>query len=105
MDSPLVTEKNIRFKATRASGPGGQNAGRRSTRVQIWMKVADLALSDDEKKLVREKLAHRINKNDEIEVSNEEDRLQELNRENAVEKMNEIIIEALKVRKPRYPEQ
>ncbi len=104
MEPILVTEKNIRFKAVRPGGPGGKGASRRSTKVQIWVKVANLHITDDEKKILRKKLAHRINHNDEIEVSNQEDRLQELNRENALQKMNEIIAEALKKPAPRFPE-
>ncbi len=104
MAPQFVNESNIREKMTRPSGPGGQNASRRSTRVQIWAKVADLQVSEDEKKIIRKKLAHHINKNDEIEVMNEEDRLQERNKEKAIEVMNQLIAEALKKNPPRFPE-
>jgi ribosome-associated protein len=105
MDNQLVNDKNIRFKATRSSGPGGMNVERRSTRVQIWVKVADLPISDDEKKILRQKLAHKMNHDDEIEVTNQEEPSQELNREKAIALMNEFIAEALKKPAPRFPEE
>lgn len=97
----LVNEQNVRFKAVRASGPGGQRANRRSTKVQIWVKVSDLPLGGEQKKLIRERLAHHINHNDELEVVNEEERSQELNRDKALERMNQMIEEALRVPPPR----
>ena len=96
-----MNEKNVRFKAVRASGPGGQNVNRRSTKVQMWVKIADLPLGEIEKKRIRAKLKNHINLNDELGVINEDERSQELNRDKALEKMNELLTEALKVRKPR----
>ncbi len=97
----LVNEKNVRFKAVRAGGPGGQNVNRRSTKVQMWVKIADLPLEETERKRIRAKLKNHINLNDELEVINEDERSQELNRDKALEKMNELLTEALQVRKPR----
>ena len=80
----IVTLENVRWKAVRASGPGGQRVNRRSTKVQMWVKVEDLPLTDLEKRRIRQNLAHRINHNDELEVWSEEERSQELNRDSAL---------------------
>lgn len=97
----LVSGKMVKFKAARSSGPGGQRANRRSTKVQLWVKIGDLPLTEIEKRRIRTKLGKHINHRDELEASSEEERSQELNRDKALEKMNELITEALKIRKPR----
>ena len=99
----LITEKDIRFKAVRSSGPGGQRANRRSTKVQIWVKIGNLPLSNLEKKRIRKNLAKHINHLDELWVENEEERTQKLNKNRALEHINKIVGIALKVPKPRIP--
>lgn len=95
--------EKIRFKAVRAKGPGGQNVNRRSTKVELWVKVADLPIADWEKKMVKEKLAHRINHDGEIWITEEGGRSQELNRDKALERLNNMIEEAVKIPEPRIP--
>lgn len=100
----MVLKKNqVRFKASRSSGPGGSRANRRSTKVEIWVKVGNLPLSEKEKKLVRRKLAHHLNRKDEVWIDNQETRSQEMNRDLAVENLNAMLEGALKVPKPRIP--
>lgn len=99
----VVRESDVKFKAVRSSGPGGQRANRRSTKVQLWVKVSDLPLTLIEKKRLRKKLEKHINHLDELWVENEEERSQELNRDRAFRKINELIEEALKVPKRRIP--
>lgn len=93
----LLDGNEVKWKAVRASGPGGQKVNRRSTKVQMWVKISDLPLSDREKKLLRKKLVHHLNHSDELEVWCEEERSQEQNKDRALEHLNEIILEALKV--------
>ncbi len=97
----LKKSNGVRFKAARSSGPGGQRANRRATKVQLWLKIGNLPLTETEKKRIRTKLAGHINHKDELDIVSEEERSQEMNRDKALEKMNELITEALKVRKPR----
>ena len=97
-------ENKVRFEAVRAEGAGGENVNRRATKVHIWVKIDDLKLDDEQKKLVREKLAHRVTKHDELEVTNEEERTQEENRARALEIMERLVAEALKENPPRVTE-
>lgn len=99
----IINPKKVKFKAVRASGPGGQKVNRRSTKVQLWIKIGDLELSEGEKKRLRQKLEHQISHLDELWVENEEERSQELNRERALSRLNDLIKEALKVPPPRIP--
>lgn len=99
----FLREKDVRWKAVRASGPGGQRVNRRSTKVQMWIKISDLPMSERERKLVRRKLARHLNRNDEIEVWYEAERSQEENKDHALAHLNQIVLDALKVRSPRIP--
>lgn len=99
----LVNEGDVKFKAVRSSGPGGQRANRRSTKVQLWVKIGNLPIGEREKKLLRKKLSRHINHLDELWVENEEERSQELNKDKALQKINELIEEALKVPPKRLP--
>ena len=94
-------ENKVRFEATRSEGAGGENVNRRATKVHAWVKISDLNLTDGQRKMVREKLAHRITKHDEFEVTNEEERDQEENKERALEIMERLIEEAIKENPPR----
>lgn len=97
----IVTEKNIRFKSSRSSAPGGQRTNRRSTRIQMWVRIKDLPISEDEKKLIRKKLDKYINEEDELQVESEEERFMIRNKERALEKINELIRGALKTKPKR----
>jgi len=99
----LLDESDVNWKAVRASGPGGQRVNRRSIKVQMWVKVADLPLGDKEKKILRVKLVHHLNHKDELEVWCEEERSQEENKDRALARMNKLIGSALKMRAQRIP--
>ncbi len=95
--------KIVKFKASRSSGAGGQNVNKRSTKVHMWVEVSRLPISEEEKKKVRERLDRHINKEDELWVECEEERLQELNRERALERLGEMIEGALRDPVERVP--
>ncbi len=99
----VIDEKNIRIKTSRASGPGGQNVNKRSTRVQVWVKISDLDISDEQKIKVRGKLENNINEYDELFAENDEERSQERNKEKAIEKLNALLEDALREDEPRIP--
>jgi len=102
---PISLKKTkIKFKTARSSGPGGSNANRRATKVQVWVKVNDLPITEVQKKLLRNKLPrHRLNHNDEVEAWCEEERSQEQNRDHAMEHLTDVINTTLKVNAPRIP--
>ena len=99
----LISEKDVRFKAVRSGKPGGQRANRRDTKIQARVCIQDLLLSEEQKRLIREKLHNRINRDDELIIESEEERFQDLNKENALERLNTVIEEAITVPPERVP--
>ena len=98
-----LTEQDITFRAMRASGPGGQHVDHRSTKVQVRVCIADLPVDSASKNRIREKLASRITNSDELIVENDERRSQRRNKEAALERLNELLNEALKQKPIRIP--
>jgi len=90
------------ISASKSSGPGGQNVNKVNTKVEVRLNIEDSnLLSDTEKALLFEKLANKINKLGELIVTSQSERTQLQNKEKAIEKLNLLITNALKVEKKR----
>eukprot|EP00514_Thraustochytrium_sp_LLF1b_P003522 CAMPEP_0184507168 /NCGR_PEP_ID=MMETSP0198_2-20121128/102_1 /TAXON_ID=1112570 /ORGANISM="Thraustochytrium sp., Strain LLF1b" /LENGTH=260 /DNA_ID=CAMNT_0026896905 /DNA_START=67 /DNA_END=849 /DNA_ORIENTATION=+ len=97
-----VREDLIRFKAVRASGPGGQNVNKVATCVEARFSVygAKWIPKDVRKRLVDQQ-AHRITKAGELVVVSQEHRTQHRNRVAAIERLQAMIDQALEKPKER----
>jgi len=93
--------------ASRSSGPGGQNVNKVSTRIELRFNVLQSTLlTTEEKEIIQNKLASRINSEGEIILVNQTDRSQLNNKEKAIEKFYVLLSKALtpvKKRKPTKP--
>ncbi|MFW5689961.1 MAG: alternative ribosome rescue aminoacyl-tRNA hydrolase ArfB [Spirochaetota bacterium] len=100
-------EDRIRFAArerfSRSGGPGGQNVNKVNTQVTVHVPLAELDLSEDEARLIRERLGARVTGDDELVVQCSETRSQARNREIALDRATALIREALRPRKRRRP--
>lgn len=91
-----ITKSELRFTASRSSGPGGQNVNKVSSRVTLWFDVLHSpSLSAEERGLVLTRLHHRINKDGVLRVTSQESRSQAANREAAVRRFADILRRAL----------
>jgi ribosome-associated protein len=93
----LIPESELVFKASRSSGPGGQNVNKLNTRVTALFDVAgSSSLSDQQKQRVLSRLPTRIDKEGVLHVAAQMHRSQEANRRAAAERLQQLVREALK---------
>ncbi len=97
-----IPESEMSIEAARASGPGGQNVNKVSTKVQLrWNIGNSSALTYEEKEVLRSRLENRINLDDELMIDVSEERSQMQNREIAIEKLHTLVGAALRPVKRR----
>jgi len=97
-----VPDEEIRFRASRARGPGGQHVNKSSTRVEAtWNVERTTILTEDERRRLRMKLRHRIAADGTLRVAVDAERSQARNRALAVERLRALVARALRLPKPR----
>ncbi len=92
----------LTFKAIRSSGPGGQNVNKVSSKIVLTFDVLNsIALSDEEKLLLQNKLASKLTNDNLLILNCDEDRSQLKNKEIITKRFLELIQKSLFVPKPR----
>ena len=99
----------LSFKYSRSAAPGGQNVNKVNTKVMVSFDVTNCGIfSDGEKKQILARLATRVSKDGIIHVVSQRFRTQRANRIAAVERLQKLLTEALKItpvrRKTTIPE-
>jgi ribosome-associated protein len=93
----FISEEELVFKFSRSGGPGGQKVNKVNTRATVLFDVAGTKIfSDVQKRRILKRLASRADKDGVIRVVSQRYRTQKANRKAVVERLEELLREALK---------
>ena len=101
MDKKVLLSE-LKFKAVRSSGAGGQNVNKVSSKVVLSFDLFNsLGLTQEEKELLLTKIATKLTQENILILTSEEDRSQLKNKEVVVKKFLKVIENGLKIPKQR----
>ncbi|RBA29946.1 alternative ribosome rescue aminoacyl-tRNA hydrolase ArfB [Flavobacterium tibetense] len=101
MDKSIIASE-FSFKAVRSSGAGGQNVNKVSSKVVLSFDLLNSkGLTDDEKTLLRTKIATKLTQDGILILTSEEDRSQLKNKEKVIKKCFKLLENALIIPKER----
>lgn len=99
-----IPEDELEFSYSRSSGKGGQNVNKVSTKATLkWNVFESKAFDDEEKAKIEARWGNRIDKEGEFILWAQSERSQAQNKEDAIERLNRFVNEALKLEKKRIP--
>ena len=97
-ENTVIPLEEIQLRASRSSGPGGQHANVTASRIEAVFDVeASETLSASQRALLRRKVGDRVT------AVAQDARSQARNRELALERLREKLVEGLRRPKPRRP--
>ncbi|MCP4144356.1 MAG: aminoacyl-tRNA hydrolase [bacterium] len=103
-DKITVDENDIEYNAVRSAGPGGQNVNKVSTAIQIHFDIDKIENMNEAMRARLVKLAgSKLNKENCIVIKAQDQRTQERNKENALNRLIELIKKAAVEPKKRKP--
>jgi ribosome-associated protein len=103
-DRVVVPAHALSFRAVRASGPGGQNVNKVSSKVELRVDLdAIVGLLPEQRRRLESIARRRLDASGGLFVASQRTRSQAQNLEEAREKIRELVLSALTAPKPRRP--
>ena len=97
----LLPVREIEVRSTRSGGPGGQHVNRTESAVILRWAVASSSLPEVERQRLLRRLASRLTRDGELVLRCETHRERGRNLATALERMQDLLTEALTLRKTR----
>lgn len=94
--------KELKFKAIRSSGAGGQHVNKVSSKVEVSFDIiASEGLTEEEKLLLNQKLSSRLTKSGVLRIQCGDSRSQHRNKELVIQRLLDILAAGLHTPKKR----
>ncbi|WP_405209235.1 alternative ribosome rescue aminoacyl-tRNA hydrolase ArfB [Aquimarina sp. LLG6339-5] len=101
MNTAIIINE-LKFKAVRSSGAGGQHVNKVSSKVELAFNILDSkGLTDEEKLRITQKLTSRITKSGELILNCGDTRSQHRNKELVISRCLDVLKASLHAPKPR----
>ena len=99
----MIPEEELELQAIRAQGAGGQNVNKVSSAIHLRFDITGSGLPEFYKERLLAMKDSRISKEGVVVIKAQQFRTQEKNREDALERLKSLILEATRVQKTRKP--
>jgi ribosome-associated protein len=100
--STVISPGEIELTAMRAQGAGGQNVNKVSSAIHLRFDIPNSSLSDFCKARLLALGDKRITNDGVLIIKAQTYRTQEQNRDDALQRLRDIILDAIKIEKPRH---
>ncbi len=101
-DQLAIPLSELGFRFSRSGGPGGQHVNRTATRVELLFDVAHSpSLTEEQRQRLLKRLAGRIDSEGILRVAAQSERSQLRNRQEATERLQTLLRQALHIPKRR----